>query len=322
MADAHKELTFTFGDPEPVINGVQDLLQAWYSEPLKYYEPPMSRPGLAKLANANGTHRRCLNYKVQQMSLAYKSGPLSRRDFRRAARDLVTFGDCFLQNRFNGLGNLTRQEHIPAVNMRRGKDDRFFQLQNGLAEPVEFARGEVSMPLQYDCAQSIYGVPDWIGAFNDVLLNSEATLFRRRFYLNGSQMGFILYTNDPNLKDEDEQEIKRKVEEGKGVGNFRSLFVNIPNGGEKAIQLIPVGEIGSKDEFERIKNISKHDIIVGHGMQAALAGMVPENAGGHGNLLDIRLSYREDEVAAHVEPFVELNDQLPARLRFEFDFSI
>ena len=63
------DMKFDFGDPEPIINGIQDLLQAWYSEPLKYYEPPLSRPGLAKLANANATHKRCLNFKVQQMAL-------------------------------------------------------------------------------------------------------------------------------------------------------------------------------------------------------------------------------------------------------------
>lgn len=322
MADAHRELTFTFGDPEPIINGVQDLLQAWYSEPLKYYEPPLSRPGLAKLANANATHKRCLNFKVQQMALVYKSGPLSAMDFRRAARDLVTFGDCFLQNRFNALGNLTRQVHLPAVNMRRGKEGRFFQLQNGLADPVEFSPGEVMMPLQYDCAQSIYGVPDWIGAFNDVFLNSEATLFRRRYFKNGSQMGFILYTNDDKMTDADEKVIREKIEAGKGVGNFRSMFINIPGGGEKAVQLIPVGEVGAKDEFERIKSMSKSDILVGHGMQAALAGVMPENAGGFGDLDKIQAFYRANEVAALVQPFLELNDELPARLRFEFDFGL
>ena len=313
---------FTFGDPEPVVNGLQDLLQAFYSDTLDYYEPPLSRAGLAQLANANATHKRCLNFKVQQMALVYKRGPLSAMDFRRAARDLVTFGDCFLQNRFNGLGNVTRQVHIPALNMRRGKDDRFFQLQRGLADPVEFKPGEVMMPLQYDCAQSVYGVPDWIGAFNDVFLNSEATLFRRRYYLNGSQMGFILYTNDPNLNKADEDAIRQKIEEGKGVGNFRSMFVNIPNGGEKAVQLIPVGEVGAKDEFERIKGMSKSDILVGHGMQAALAGVMPENAGGFGDLDKIQAFYRANEVAALVQPFLEMNDQLPARLRFEFDFTL
>lgn len=318
MADLH----FTFGDPEPVVNGLQDVLAAFYSDTLNYYEPPISRVGLASLAKSNATHGRCLNFKVQQMSLVYKQGPLSARDFRRSARDLITFGDCHSQNIFNGFNKIVRQVHIPTIYMRHGKKDRFFQLRANHANPLEFEPGEVMAAIQYDCAQSIYGIPDWIGAFNDVFLNSEATLFRRRYYKNGSQLGFILYTNDANLKDEDETAIAQKIEDGKGVGNFRSMFINIPGGGEKAVQLIPVGESGSKDEFQKIKDTSKLDILVGHGMQASLAGVIPENTGGFGDIEKIQKFYRENEVAALVQPFEELNDFLPPRLQYRFDFDV
>lgn len=51
----------------------------------------------------------------------------------------------------------------------------------------------------YDPRQQVYGLPDYIGGIHSVLLNCEATIFRRRYYNNGAHMGFILYTSAPNL---------------------------------------------------------------------------------------------------------------------------
>lgn len=70
--------------------------------------------------------------------------------------------------------------------------------------------------------------------------------------------------------------LKEKIASSKGVGNFRSMFVNIPNGKEKGIQLIPVGDIATKDEFERIKNITAQDILVGHRFPVGKAGIIPQ----------------------------------------------
>jgi DNA polymerase-3 subunit beta len=43
---------------------------------------------------------------------------------------------------------------------------------------------------QPDVAQEIYGLPEWLSALQSALLNENATLFRRRYYLNGAQ--FVL----------------------------------------------------------------------------------------------------------------------------------
>ncbi|WKD50475.1 hypothetical protein [Microbulbifer spongiae] len=84
-----------------------------------------------------------------------------------------------------------------------------------------------------------------------MLLNEDSTLFRRKYYRNGAHMGYVFYTADKNLSAEDEQLIKEQVRQSKGAGNFRSLFVNIPDGKEKSVQIIPVGEIATKDEFDQ-----------------------------------------------------------------------
>ena len=50
---------------------------------------------------------------------------------------------------------------------------------------------------QYDPQQQVYGIPDYIGGIHAALLNSEATIFRRRYYHNGAHTGGVFYCNDP-----------------------------------------------------------------------------------------------------------------------------
>ncbi|MBY8288675.1 phage portal protein, partial [Vibrio fluvialis] len=139
-----------------------------------------------------------------------------------------------------------------------------------------FKKNDVIFVPQYDPQQQVYGLPDYLGSIQSSLLNRDATLFRRRYYLNGAHMGFIFYATDPNLSVDDEEALKQKIASSKGIGNFRSMFVNIPNGKEKGIQLIPVGDIATKDEFERIKNITAQDIFVGHRFPAGMGGIIPQ----------------------------------------------
>ena len=74
-------------------------------------------------------------------------------------------------------------------------------------------------------------------------------------FSNGAHMGFILYSTDPDLTEEMEEEIARKISESKGVGNFRSMFVNIAGRSScrRGLKVIPIGDTGTKDEFANIK---------------------------------------------------------------------
>ncbi len=118
---------------------------------------------------------------------------------------------------------------------------------------------------QYDPEQQVYGMPDYLGGLQSALLNQDATLFRRKYFLNGAAyMGFIFYATDPDMDDDTEQEMKEVIASSKGVGNFRSMFVNIPNGKPDGIKLIPVGDIATKDEFAAIKGITAQDVLTSH----------------------------------------------------------
>lgn len=118
-------------------------------------------------------------------------------------------------------------------------------LQEG--EPLVYPVEDIIFIKSHDPLQQVYGLPDYIGGIHSMLLNSEATIFRRRYYHNGAHMGFILYTNDPNFTAEVEDEIKSKIEQSKGVGNFSNLYVNIPWGNPEGVKLINFGEVTAKD---------------------------------------------------------------------------
>ncbi|MDP2548887.1 phage portal protein [Oceanobacter sp. 4_MG-2023] len=274
------------------------------------------------MSRANAIHRRCINFKVQQAGICYRptANGMPLRDFLRCNRDFHVFGYFFFRVIRGILGNVLGYSHIPALNMRVKPRGRYCRLLNGTLDRIDFERGEVFMGMQYDSGQDVYGVPDWIGGLHDVFLNSEGTLFRRRYYKNGSHMGYILYTTDSNLDKDLEKKIEAAVRGSKGPGNFRSMYMNIPGGDKDAVKLIPVGDIGQKDDFNQIKTVSKQDILIAHGMQPALAGMAPENTGGFGDIDKIQLFYRQNEVRAQVQPFVELNDQLGQPV-FQFDFN-
>ena len=117
----------------------------------------------------------------------------------------------------------------------------------------------------------MYGLPEWLSALQSPLLNESATLFRRRYYQNGSHAGFIMYMTDAAQKEEDVDALRQALKSAKGPGNFRNLFMYAPGGKKDGIQLLPVSEVAAKDEFGSIKNISRDDLLAAceaHGIPA------------------------------------------------------
>lgn len=313
---------FKFGDPEAVLGSqLTDYLGTFLHQDQGYYVPPISPSGLVKLLSANPHHGSCIYFKRNQLVAAYRPNPLlSTLAFNAAALDFEVLGRMYLQVFRNAFGQILRLGHLPAVYMRKGKDDRYCWLK-GDGKPQWFKPGEVIAINDYDPLQQIYGSPQYLGGIQSALLGEDATLFRRRYYKNGSHMGFIFYTNDPNLDPEVEKKLKAQIKDGKGVGNFKSLFLNIPNGSEKAVQIIPVGDISQKDEFERIKRISADEVLVAHRMQGALAGVKPENSGGFGDIEKIDRVYQKNEIAPQgMLISEEINRHLKTGQKIAFEF--
>lgn len=100
------------------------------------------------------------------------------------------------------------------------------------------------------------------------------------------------------------------------MDNFRSMLVNIPSGTDEAIQIIPVGDVATKDEFERIKNITRADIIAAHQITPALAGTMPENSAGFGDIEKIDREYTNNKIRLICLLFAQANESLRQDRRF------
>lgn len=311
---------FSFGDPEPVLDGaIYDNLGVWLLDNGKYYQPPVPLRGLARLLRANAYHGPILEFKTNVVMRGFlPSAALSRRAMHAAATDYMVFANAYLRKVFNWYGEIVGLEHLPAINMRRMRDHDHYGLLTASGQIMAFEPGEVVHVKNYDVSQTIYGMPAYLGAIQSMLLNEDATLFRRRYYRNGAHMGYVFYAASAALQQEDSDRIKAAIQGAKGIGNFRNMYLHIPNGREKDIQILPVGDFSTRDELEKTKNISRDDIIAAHRIPPAMASIIPTNTAGFGDITKTDAVYEKNEVTPVRELLLEVNEHLPARAQVGF----
>jgi PBSX family phage portal protein len=334
MAKKHRKTTakagssnvqvFTFGDPEPVLSGaVYDALGVWLLDNGKYYSPPVPLAGLARLLRANAYHGPILEFKTNVTLRGFKASPvLPRRVMHAMTTDYMVFANAYLQKVVNWYGEVVALRHLPAINMRRLRHPDCYGLLLPTGQLQEFEAGEVVHIRNYDVSQTIYGVPSYLGAIQSMLLNEDATLFRRRYYRNGAHMGYVFYSASNALQQDDSERIKKAIEGSRGIGNFRNMYLHIPNGREKDIQILPVGDFSTKDELEKIKNISRDDIIAAHRIPPAMASIIPTAAGGLGDVTKVDAVYQRNEVQPVREVLLEINEHLPVTKQIRFEEGV
>ncbi|MFZ5548095.1 MAG: phage portal protein [Pseudomonadota bacterium] len=310
---------FTFGDPVPVLDGseILDYIEAWFNG--RWYEPPVSFDGLAKSMRASAHHSSALFFKRNKLSTGFVPHRLlSRAAFEAFALDFLTFGNAYLERRRAVSGRVLELRHALAKYMRRGQDLDTYFFVRGWRDEHEFGAGEVFHLREADVHQEIYGLPEYLSALQSAWLNESATLFRRRYYNNGSHAGFILYISDPAQQQDDIDAIRTALKEAKGPGNFRNLFLYSPNGKKDGIQLIPVSEVAAKDEFMSVKNVSRDDVLAAHRIPPQLLGIIPSNAGGFGDVTKADEVFHRNEIEPLQKRLQALNEWVGEEvIRFE-----
>ena len=294
-----QSFTFDLGEPEPVIGGRSALLE--YAECLQngdWYEPPVSLSALARLLRVGAHHESALRFKVNILASTFvPHAAFSAEDFRAFALDFMVLGNAYMERRRNRLGELLELRHALGKYVRRGIVDGRFFFVTDQQSPHEFARGAVFQLREQDIHQEIYGLPPYLGALQSALLNESATLFRRRYYNNGSHAGFILYVTDPAQAQGDIDKMREQLTRAKGMGNFKNLFYYAPNGKKDGIQLIPISEVAARDDFLNIKSTSRDDILAAHRVPPQLMGILPENVGGFGDVEKAARVFARNEIA-------------------------
>ncbi|MEG9306321.1 phage portal protein [Klebsiella pneumoniae] len=278
---------FSFGDPIPVLDRRELLDYVECVQMDRWYEPPVSFDGLARTYRAAVHHSSPIAVKRNILTSTFIPHPLlSQQAFSRFVQDYLVFGNAYLEKRTNRLGGTLSLEPSLAEYTRRGLDlDTYWFVQYGMTtEPYEFTKGSIFHLMEPDLNQEIYGLPEYLSAIPSALLNESATLFRRKYYINGSHAGFIMYMTDAAQNQEDVNNIRQAMKSAKGPGNFRNLFMYSPNGKKDGIQIIPLSEVAAKDEFLNIKNVSRDDMMAAHRVPPQMMGIMPSNVGGFGDV--------------------------------------
>lgn len=314
-----------FSLPEQVMPDMwlTDYDSLFYNDMDGYWEPPVDRHLLANLTRRNAQHGGIVVSRANMAAGRYISGGMSAQQVQAAFLNLVQFGDVALLKIRNGFKQPVRLFPLPSYRTRAAGDGGAVVLERN-NQVRKYKARDIIWIKQYDPVQQVYGCPDYLGGLQATLLNEDATLFRRKYYINGAHMGFIMYATDPNLDPEVEDDIKEKIQDSKGVGNFRSLFVNIPNGKEKGLQIIPVGNFESKDEFMNVKNVSAQDVLNAHRFPPGLSGIIPSNTAGLGDPTKYDAMYFKNETKPLIKNMVDAVEQDPEigiKLKLKFDLE-
>lgn len=232
---------------------------------------------------------------------------LSRATLEKVVQDYLVFGDAYLVGVRSRLGGLLRLDYSPAKYTRRGVEPGAFFYVPGATPEVAFAPGSVVQIMQPDVNQEIYGVPEYLSALQSALLNEAATLFRRRYYLNGSHAGYILYATG-DIDEADTVKLRAALKNSKGPGNFKNLFVHAPNGKENSLKVMPIAEVGAKDEFLGIKNVTRDDMLAAHRVPPQLLGIVPMQGSAFGNPTDATRMFWMLEMVPILRRLMDIND--------------
>lgn len=322
LAKHNPSVAFALPEPIDPTHWMTHYTEVFYDPWGEYYQPPIDRKGLARLTRANAHHGAILMARRNMVAGRFTSDTVPRTTITAFVHNYLQSGDAALLKLRNYFGQVVGLAPLSSVYLRRGKG-RFVLLQpNG--QQREIPEEDVIWLAQYDPEQQVYGLPDYLGGLQSALLNRDATLFRRKYFLNGAHMGFIFYATDPNMDDEQEEAMKEMIANAKGVGNFRSMFVNIPNGKPDGIKLIPVGDIATKDEFAAIKSITSQDVLTSHRFPAALAGIIPINGAALGDPEKYSATYTRNEVLPLCELIKDTinSSGIPRALWVDFSLEI
>ncbi len=310
---------FTFGEPVKVLDNtdlVSNYLRSYHNG--RYYEPPVSFKGLYQSQFANTHHLSAIQLKINMLCALFQPSPqLSMANFKKFALNALVMGNGYLEavpsQRSNQVAFYRPASAMITRRINETQYGYFPPEQRYQRELIPF-ENEVIHWLEDDLDQEHYGKPYYLPALQAAWLNEDATLFRRRYYLNGNQAGFILYLSDPAHSLDDVKALKQAMKDTKGPGAFRNLFFYAPKGKKDGMQVIPVESATAQDKFFDIKNTSRDDVMAMHRVPPNLLAVQSQNAGGFGNILEARQAFEWNEIVPLARQFMELGPFMAFRM--------
>lgn len=301
---------FTFGDPVEVLDRreILDFVECLSNG--RWYEPPIAFDGLARAYDSAVHHSSPISVKVNILTSTFKPHKLlSRADFSRWVKDFLIFGDAFMEVVPNRLGSIIQLKPSLAKYTRAGVNPGEYWWTAHYSQEATLT-GRVHHLMEADINQEIYGRPSYLAGLNSAFLNESSTLFRRRYYKNGSHAGVIFYMTDAAQDESYVNDFRTAIKNSKGPGNFKNLFLYAPGGKKDGIQVLPVSEAAAKDEFLSVKNVTRDDLLAAHRVPPQLMGIMPTNTSGFGDVEKAARVFAINEIKPLQARFCELNDWL------------
>ncbi|RRO15268.1 Presumed portal vertex protein, partial [Pectobacterium aquaticum] len=87
-----------------------------------------------------------------------------------------------------------------------------------------------------------------------------------------------------------------------------NLFFYAPNGKPDGIKIVPLSEVATKDDFFNIKNASRDDLLSAHRVPPQMMGIIPNNSGGFGDVVNASQVFVRNELMPLQERMKEIND--------------
>ena len=320
---SNKIIMSGFGEPEPVLEGRRLFEYDYCPQVGDYYEYPYDIAAVASLYRATSHHTSALVTKRNVLtSLFQPNQKLSRRDFESLVQNFLVFNTGYLQVQRSRMGSVLKATARLARHTRRGINGNYYHVDYYRGNPIEFQPDEIIQVFNPDIQQDMYGIPDYLSSVNAILLNEAATLFRRKYYKNGAHAGYILYLSDALTTQQDVENLEDAVRESKGAGNFKNLFMYVPNGKPDGVKVIPLAEVAAKDEFMNIKIASRDDQLAGHRVPPQLMGIVPNNTGGFGDIKKAAEVFYWHEIYPLQNLLMDINNQVGQELITFNDYSL
>lgn len=272
----------------------------------EFYSTPLPLDEIAKLARKGIYHAACLQLKKNLLSSVFiPSKQLPRAQFERFAFEFLVFGNAYLERskQRGGVFSTPLAKYV-----RRGTDLNQYFFIGEHNEIYAFKKNHVFHLQEFDLHQEIYGVPQYIAAIHAIKLNESATIFRSRYFEKGSHSGYIVYISDPVTNQADMEKLEQVLKRGEHVGNARNIVIQLPNGKKDGIQIIPLAEPGTKDDFLNVKEISRDDQLAAHRVPPQLLGIIPQNAGGFGDVRNTMQIFFKQEIEPIMAKMQEVNE--------------
>lgn len=315
-------MSFAFGSPESVIDRreIFDMFEVAHNG--RWYEPPISLAGLGRAYRMAPHHQSAILLKRNLLAASFVPSALfPKAEFTRWALDWLVMANGYLEQVQDRAGRPAALRCSLAAYTRRGiQPGQFYWVPRAFtfSDAVEYPAGAIHHLAEPDPMQEIYGMPEYLSALQSGLLNESATLFRRKYYLNGSHAGYILAITDEGLSQADSEAIRQAMRDSRGPGNFRNFFLHLPKGKEGSVKIHPIATVGANDEFLNIKNVTAEDLLAAHRVPPQLIGMVPKSTAGFGNVKDAAAMFYEMEIVPIQERMREVNAWLGVEaVRFE-----